>query len=123
MSCNWLGLLDTGGANKNVWKEIVESMGMVKDGIDAVLVVFSAASRFSEEDAKTIKSLQRSFGERMIWTFTHRDEVGKDEFEEMLKDAPEYMLVRFTFHGLLLLSISPGEHTVHTHAQCSLNHF
>jgi hypothetical protein len=73
-------------------------MGMVKDGIDAVLVVFSAASCFSEEDATTIKSLQRSsFGERMIWTFTHGDEVGKDEFEEMLKDAPESMLVRFNF--------------------------
>jgi GTPase Era involved in 16S rRNA processing len=94
---NWLGLHDTGGANKNVWKEIVDCMGMVKDGIDAVLVVFSAASRFSEEDATTIKSLQRSFGERMIWTFTHGDEVGKDEFEEMLKDAPESMLVRFNF--------------------------
>ncbi|KAK1683305.1 hypothetical protein QYE76_044153 [Lolium multiflorum] len=86
------GLLDTGGANKNVWKEIVDCLGMVKDGIDAVLVVFSAVSRFSEEEAKTIKSLQTSFGERMIWTFTHGDEVGKDEFEEMLKDAPDYML-------------------------------
>ncbi|KAM0916655.1 hypothetical protein ACQ4PT_010012 [Festuca glaucescens] len=86
------GLLDTSGANKNVWKEIVDCLGMVKDGIDAVLVVFSAVSRFSEEEAETVKSLQTSFGERMIWTFTHGDEVGKDEFEEMLKDAPDYML-------------------------------
>jgi hypothetical protein len=77
-------------------------------------------SGFSEEEAETIKSLQTSFGERMIWTFTHGDEVGKDEFEEMLKDAPEYMLVRFGSIVSSLLGFPPGEHTVHLVQSLSL---
>uniref|UniRef100_A0ACD5UWP0 Uncharacterized protein n=1 Tax=Avena sativa TaxID=4498 RepID=A0ACD5UWP0_AVESA len=86
------GLLDTGVTAKNVGKEIFDCIGMMKDRINAVLVVFSAVSRFSEEDAATIKSVHTSsLGERMILTFTHGDEVGKDELKDMLKDAPEYM--------------------------------
>ncbi|KAF7103568.1 hypothetical protein CFC21_104549 [Triticum aestivum] len=62
-----------------------------QDGIQAALVVFSATSRFSEEDATAVESIKRMFGERMVLVFTHGDEVGQNEFKEMMSDAPEYM--------------------------------
>ncbi|XBI12436.1 hypothetical protein VPH35_139308 [Triticum aestivum] len=85
------GLLNTASVTVDVGKVAMECMSMAKDGIQAALVVFSATSRFSEEDATAVESIKRMFGERMVLVFTHGDEVGQNEFKEMMSDAPEYM--------------------------------
>lgn len=51
-------------------------------GIDALLMVFSAASRFSLEDRKAVEWIQALFGqrvvERVVMVFTHGDDLEKD---------------------------------------------
>lgn len=93
----WLGLIKTAGVTVDLGKVTMECMSMAKDGIHAVLVVFSAMSRFSEEDAAVIDSIRMMFGERIVLVFTHGDDVEKEEFRDMLSAAPEYMLVCFKF--------------------------
>jgi hypothetical protein len=61
---------------------------LAKDGIHAVLVVFSVRTRFSEEEEAAFRSLQTLFGSRivdyMIVVFTGGDELEDDD--EALED-------------------------------------
>jgi len=70
-------------------------MNMAKDGIHAVLMVFSATSRFSREDASTVETIKVFFGEKivdhMILVFTYGDLVGESKLRNMLNNAPEYL--------------------------------
>jgi hypothetical protein len=81
-------------------KEIVKCMNMAKDGIHAVLMVFSATSRFSREDASTVETIKVFFGEKivnhMILVFTYGDLVGESKLRNMLNNAPEYLQVIFS---------------------------
>ena len=65
-------------------------MDMSRDGIHAMLMVFSAASRFTHEDAGTIQSIKMFFGERivdhMILVFTYGGQVGERVWSRMLTD-------------------------------------
>uniref|UniRef100_A0A0D3FW72 AIG1-type G domain-containing protein n=1 Tax=Oryza barthii TaxID=65489 RepID=A0A0D3FW72_9ORYZ len=91
------GLFDMDIKAEDVRREIVKCMDMAKDGIHAMLMVFSATSRFSCEDEKTIETLKSFFGDKildhMILVFTRGDEVGGEtSWKNMLSDsAPTYL--------------------------------
>ena len=106
------GLFDFSAESEFIGKEIVKCIDMAKDGIHAVLVVFSVRTRFSKEEEAALRSLQSLFGEKindyMIVVFTGGDEL--EENDETLEDylgrecpAPlkvEYLscLVHFCFY-------------------------
>jgi hypothetical protein len=98
-------LFDMTISSEDAGKEIVKCMNMAKDGIHAVLMVFSATSRFSREDSSTIDTIKIFFGEKiidhMILVFTYGDLVGESKLKSMLNNAPEYLQV--TFFSLLLI--------------------
>ncbi|GJM85262.1 hypothetical protein PR202_ga01697 [Eleusine coracana subsp. coracana] len=89
------GLFDMTITSEEAGKEIVKCMNMAKDGIHAVLMVFSATSRFSREDSSTIETIKVFFGEKiidhMILVFTYGDLVGESKLKSMLSNAPEYL--------------------------------
>ncbi|CAN1147806.1 Immune-associated nucleotide-binding protein 9 [Linum perenne] len=82
------GLFDFSIGSDFVGKEIVKCINMAKNGIHAVLLVFSVRSRFSEEEDAAIHSLQSLFGikiiEYMIVVFTGGDEL--EDNDETLDD-------------------------------------
>uniref|UniRef100_A0A0E0CLZ9 AIG1-type G domain-containing protein n=1 Tax=Oryza meridionalis TaxID=40149 RepID=A0A0E0CLZ9_9ORYZ len=96
-----LNVIDTPGlfemtiTSEDAGKEIVKCMSMAKDGIHAVLMVFSATSRFTREDSSTIETIKEFFGEKivdhMILVFTYGDLVGENKLKSMLNNAPEYL--------------------------------
>ncbi|RDX91344.1 Immune-associated nucleotide-binding protein 9, partial [Mucuna pruriens] len=82
------GLFDFSAESEFVGKEIVKCINLAKDGIHAVLVVFSVRTRFTEEEESALQSLQKLFGRKivdyMIVVFTGGDEL--EENEETLED-------------------------------------
>ncbi|KAL9432456.1 hypothetical protein AB3S75_027483 [Citrus x aurantiifolia] len=82
------GLFDSSAGSEFVSKEIVKCIGMAKEGIHAVLVVFSVRNRFSEEEGAAIHSLESLFGKKifdyMIVVFTGGDEL--EDNDETLED-------------------------------------
>ncbi|TVT98244.1 hypothetical protein EJB05_56463, partial [Eragrostis curvula] len=82
------GLYDMNMTEEDTRKEIAKCMDLSKNGIHAMLMVFSAASRFSREDADTIKSIKMFFGDKivdhMIVVFTHGDHVEESRWKYML---------------------------------------
>ncbi|KAG2714149.1 hypothetical protein I3760_03G012500 [Carya illinoinensis] len=82
------GLFDFSAGSEFVGKEIVKCIDLAKDGIHAVLIVFSVRTRFSQEEEAAICSLQTLFGSRivdyMIVVFTGGDEL--EDNEETLDD-------------------------------------
>ncbi|KAL5559810.1 hypothetical protein UlMin_036021 [Ulmus minor] len=82
------GLFDFSAESDFVGKEIVKCIDMAKDGIHAVLVVFSVRSRFSQEEEAALRSLQTLFGDKivnyMIVVFTGGDEL--EDNDETLED-------------------------------------
>ncbi|KAH9725222.1 Immune-associated nucleotide-binding protein 9 [Citrus sinensis] len=82
------GLFDSSADSEFVSKEIVKCIGMTKDGIHAVLVVFSVRNRFSEEEGAAIHILESLFGKKisdyMIVVFTGGDEL--EDNDETLED-------------------------------------
>ncbi|KAH9726009.1 Immune-associated nucleotide-binding protein 9 [Citrus sinensis] len=81
-------LFDSSADFEFVSKEIVKCIGMAKDGIHAVLIVFSVRNRFSEEEGAAIHSLESLFGKKvfdyMIVVFTRGDEL--EDNDETLED-------------------------------------
>nr|GMD24577.1 immune-associated nucleotide-binding protein 9 [Ipomoea batatas] len=82
------GLFDFSGESEFIGKEIVNCINMAKDGIHAVLVVFSVRTRFSREEEAAVQSLCDFFGSKladyMIVVFTGGDDL--EENEETLED-------------------------------------
>ncbi|KAH7568274.1 hypothetical protein ACOSQ2_009523 [Xanthoceras sorbifolium] len=82
------GLFDFSAESDFVGKEIVKCIDLAKDGIHAVLVVFSVRTRFSKEEEAALRSLQTLFGSKiidyMIVVFTGGDEL--EDSEETLED-------------------------------------
>ncbi|KAJ4951220.1 hypothetical protein NE237_028052 [Protea cynaroides] len=97
------GLFDFSVAPDFIGKEIVNCINLAKDGIHAIIVVFSVRNRFSKEEEAAIHSLQSFFGEKitdyMIIAFTGGDEFEEDETLEdyLSRDFPE------TFQEILRL--------------------
>ncbi|EMS53994.1 Protein AIG1 [Triticum urartu] len=89
------GLFDMTVTPEDAGKEIVKCMNMAKDGIHAVLMVFSATSRFSREDSSTIETIKVFFGEKivdhLVLVFTYGDLVGENLLKNMLSNAPDYL--------------------------------
>ncbi|KAJ0617850.1 putative AIG1-type guanine nucleotide-binding (G) domain-containing protein [Helianthus annuus] len=71
-------------------KEIVSCLHMVKDGIHAVLVVFSICSLFSEDDQDVICSLVTLFGNK-IYNYIVIVFMGGDEIEEEEKSLDDFL--------------------------------
>ncbi|XP_047324564.1 immune-associated nucleotide-binding protein 9-like isoform X2 [Impatiens glandulifera] len=82
------GLFDFSGQSEFIGKEIVKCISMAKDGIHAILVVFSVRTRFSKEEQAALQSLQTLFGEKiynyMIIVFTGGDDL--EDNDETLED-------------------------------------
>ena len=82
------GLFDLSAESEFVGKEIVKCIDLAKDGIHAVLVVFSVRTRFSKEEEAALHSLQILFGDKivdyMIVVFTGGDEL--EDNDETLED-------------------------------------
>jgi hypothetical protein len=82
-------------------KEIVKCIEMSKNGIHAMLMVFSAESRFSCEEQKTVESIKLFFGDKIldhiILVFTRGDVVGDEiTWKKMLAEkSPGYLKVYF----------------------------
>ncbi|KAJ1701767.1 hypothetical protein LUZ63_001546 [Rhynchospora breviuscula] len=89
------GLFDWSIESKEIGKEIVKCVKLAKDGIHAVILVFSIRSRFSEGEETILERLQMFFGERivdyMILVFTGGDDLAEDRktFDEYLSGAPK----------------------------------
>lgn len=81
-------MFDFSAESEFIGKEIVKCIDLAKDGIHAVLVVFSVRTRFSQEEEAALRSLQTLFGSKivnyMIVVFTGGDEL--EENEETLED-------------------------------------
>ncbi|XP_031249992.1 immune-associated nucleotide-binding protein 9-like [Pistacia vera] len=81
-------LFDFSAESEFIGKEIVKCIKLAKDGIHAVLVVFSVRTRFSQEEQAALRSLQTLFGSKiidyMIVVFTGGDEL--EDNEETLED-------------------------------------
>ncbi|KAF8411945.1 hypothetical protein HHK36_004503 [Tetracentron sinense] len=59
------GLFDFSVGSDFVGKEIVKCINLAKDGIHAILVVFSVRTRFSKEEEAAVQSLQTFFGDKI----------------------------------------------------------
>ncbi|KAK7404203.1 hypothetical protein VNO78_04886 [Psophocarpus tetragonolobus] len=82
------GLFDLSAGSEFVGKEIVKCIDLAKDGVHAVIVVFSVRTRFTEEEETALRSLQTLFGSKivdyMIVVFTGGDAL--EENDETLED-------------------------------------
>ncbi|KMT19424.1 hypothetical protein BVRB_1g012690 [Beta vulgaris subsp. vulgaris] len=82
------GLFDISVGSEFIGKEIVKCIDLAKEGIHAILVVFSVRSRFSQEEEAALQSLQAVFGPKiadyMIVVFTGGDEL--EDNDETLGD-------------------------------------
>uniref|UniRef100_A0A251VDC4 Putative P-loop containing nucleoside triphosphate hydrolase n=2 Tax=Helianthus annuus TaxID=4232 RepID=A0A251VDC4_HELAN len=84
------GMFDLSANPEVIRKEIVSCLHMVKDGIHAVLVIFSICSRFSEDDQDVICSLVTLFG-RKIYNYIVIVFTGGDELEEEEKSLDDFL--------------------------------
>ena len=94
------GLFDFSVGIELLGKEIVKCIDLAKDGIHAVIVVFSVRTRFTEEEEHALRSVQKLFGSKivdhMIVVFTGGDELEENEetLEDYLgRDCPEPLKV------------------------------
>lgn len=96
-----IGLFDMNASTtEDARKEIAKCMDLSKDGIHAMLLVFSAATRFLDEDVNTVESIKIFFGDsisnHMILVFTNGDQVGESTFKKMLSNKrARYLQVIF----------------------------
>ena len=96
------GPFDSSAGSEFVGKEIVKCIGLAKGGIHAVLVVFSARNRFSQEEEAAVHRLPTLFGKKvfdyMIVVFTGGDYLEDNEktLEDYLgHECPKPLKVRF----------------------------
>ncbi|BAU00831.1 hypothetical protein LR48_Vigan303s004000 [Vigna angularis] len=84
------GLFDLSSGSDYVRKEIVKCIDLAKDGIHAVILVFSVRTRFTEEQETALRTLQSLFGSKivdyMIVVFT-----GGDDLEESKESLGDYL--------------------------------
>lgn len=103
------GLFDSSAGSEFVGKEIVKCIDLAKNGIHAVLVVFSVHNRFSQEEVAAVRSLQTLFGSKiidyMIVVFTGGDELEDDDdtLEDYLSRACDDDSLKVTPAFLILL--------------------
>ncbi|XP_019618444.1 PREDICTED: uncharacterized protein LOC109465529 [Branchiostoma belcheri] len=71
------GVMDTERPNDEAMTEVARCLGMVADGIHAILIVFPFGFKYTDEEERAIKSLETMFGSKLfdytILLFTHGD--------------------------------------------------
>lgn len=88
------GIFDTEDTNENIQEEIYKCIAITSPGPHAFVMVLNIASRFTEEDERTIEHFERQFGHELhkylIVLFTRRDELNQNhvKFEDYLKESP-----------------------------------
>ncbi|KAA0067609.1 protein AIG1-like [Cucumis melo var. makuwa] len=84
----YAGLFDSSVGSEYIAREIAKCVDLVKEGIHAVILVFSVRTRFSEEETATIRTLQTLFGTKIvdfvIVLFTGGDDL--EDNDETLED-------------------------------------
>ncbi|KAL0541785.1 hypothetical protein IC582_021842 [Cucumis melo] len=82
------GLFDSSVGSEYIAREIAKCVDLVKEGIHAVILVFSVRTRFSEEEIATVRTLQTLFGTKIvdfvIVLFTGGDDL--EDNDETLED-------------------------------------
>ncbi|QCD95404.1 P-loop containing nucleoside triphosphate hydrolase [Vigna unguiculata] len=112
---NTPGLFD---GSDSVGKEIIECIDLAKDGIHAILVVFSVRTRFSEEEEATLRVVQTLFGHKitdyMILVFTGGDELEYNEetLEDYLGGCPQPLKLQSEFDTMEKISLFNEEKTL-----------
>ncbi|KAG7557259.1 AIG1-type guanine nucleotide-binding (G) domain [Arabidopsis suecica] len=90
------GLFSLSPSTEFTCREILKGFSLTKEGIDAVILVFSLMNRLTEEEKSAIFALKILFGSKivdyMIVVFTNKDSLEDDgeTFEEYLEDCPDY---------------------------------
>ncbi|KAK8489716.1 hypothetical protein V6N13_093079 [Hibiscus sabdariffa] len=75
------GLFEISDGSELIGEEIVKCIDLAKEGIHAVLVVFSVRTRFTEEEEAVVHSLVSLFG-REIFNYVIVVFTGGDEFDD-----------------------------------------
>ncbi|XP_010470370.1 PREDICTED: immune-associated nucleotide-binding protein 8-like [Camelina sativa] len=89
------GLFSLSPSTEFTCREILRCLSLTKEGIDAVLLVFSLRNRLTEEEKSVVLALKILFGSKvldyMIVVFTNEDalEDNGDTFEEYVNDCPD----------------------------------
>nr|GEY99714.1 immune-associated nucleotide-binding protein 9-like [Tanacetum cinerariifolium] len=100
---NTSGMFDSSLDLETIGEQIVRCIIMAKDGLHAVLVVFSIRSQFSEEENVVVISLVALFKTKIydfiIMVFTGGDELEDDgkSLEDFLHDSPEALKVELCY--------------------------
>ncbi|CAL9232239.1 unnamed protein product [Arabidopsis halleri] len=90
------GLFSLYPSNDSTIQEILKCFRLAKEGIDAVLMVFSLRSRLTEEEKSVLLVLKILFGndivDYMIVVFTNEDSFddNNDTMEDYLKECPAF---------------------------------
>ncbi|KAG7557260.1 AIG1-type guanine nucleotide-binding (G) domain, partial [Arabidopsis suecica] len=90
------GLFSLSPSTEFTCRELLRCFSLTKEGIDAVLLVFSLRNRLTEEEKSALFALKILFGSKivdyMIVVFTNEDSLEEDgdTFEEYLEDSPDF---------------------------------
>ncbi|KAG7552584.1 P-loop containing nucleoside triphosphate hydrolase [Arabidopsis thaliana x Arabidopsis arenosa] len=89
------GLFSASSTTEFTSREIVRCLLLAKDGINAVLLVFSLRARLTDEEQSTLQTLKILFGSQivdyMIVVFTNGDALDDGEtLDDYLEDCPEF---------------------------------
>ncbi|XP_023636095.1 LOW QUALITY PROTEIN: immune-associated nucleotide-binding protein 12 [Capsella rubella] len=91
------GLFSLSPSTEFTCKEILRCFSLSKEGIDAVLLVFSLRNRLTEEEKSSLFALKVLFGSEianyMIVVFTNEDSLDEDDsdtFEDYLDGCPDF---------------------------------
>jgi hypothetical protein len=89
------GLCDDEREPESLLEEIERCVAVAPDGVDAFVLVFSAAGRVTAEELAAVDALKSRFGaraftDRLLVVFTHGDalEADRSTLAEYLEDAP-----------------------------------
>ncbi|ESQ38581.1 hypothetical protein EUTSA_v10028785mg [Eutrema salsugineum] len=102
------GLFTASSTQDFTIREIVRCLRLARDGIDAVLLVFSVRNRLTEEEQLTLRTLKILFGndivDYMIVVFTNGDEFDDGgSLDEYLEDCPEFQEILMECDGRKVL--------------------
>ncbi|VVB08671.1 unnamed protein product [Arabis nemorensis] len=89
------GLFSTSSTAEFTVREIFRCLSLAKNGIDAVLLVFSVSTRLTDEELSTLHTLKILFGREivdyMILVFTHGDALDDgDTLDDYLEGSTEF---------------------------------
>lgn len=111
------GLCDDEREPESLLTEIERSVAIAPDGVDAFLLVFSAAGRVTAEEIAAVDSLKSRFGakafaDRLVVVFTHGDELEADRstLADYLEGAPQALADLLTLsRGGVKDAVAAGE--------------